>query len=65
MSTKFEVNDTVEILPYAHEEVNRYGRVNYILADGWVHVVNMNMPYMGTISQSFHPKDLKLVKKAK
>jgi len=61
--TKFKFNDHVLIVPYAHDEVNKYGRV-FDDEDGteptyWV--TNMNMPYIGTILRVFQQKELEKV----
>lgn len=60
LKSKFNVGDYVLILPYKDDDYNKYGIVNYVLEDGWVHVSNMNMPFYGTVSRNFHPDELQL-----
>lgn len=56
----FKVNDHVRILAEPEDSINGYGRIKMILKEQekkyWV--VNMNMPYSGTISAFFTASEL-------
>ncbi len=58
--SKFKVNDHVRILAYPEDSINAYGRVQLVRERGekryWV--VNMNMPYSGTVSDYFNASEL-------
>lgn len=59
MKTKFEVNEHVRILRIKNKEhPDAFGRVDSISKDGMYRVVNMNMPYMGSICEYFHEDEL-------
>lgn len=58
---KFEINETVIIKQFKDCSINKYARVadvytRYDPPRYWV--VNMNMPYQGTVSDTFNEKDL-------
>lgn len=60
---KIKINDTVRILKYPKHDINAYGRVNGISKGLPVkfHIVNMNMPFSGTISGWFLKSEIALV----
>lgn len=59
--TKFKVNETVKINKYDGDQYNEVGRVNSITEDGRYWVTNMNMPFMGTVSDFFDEDELSKV----
>lgn len=54
----FKVNEIVVIKQYKNDEYNREGRVKQILGDGTYWVANMNMPFMGNVSDFFKEDEL-------
>ena len=57
-----KVNDTVRIKKYPKGSINEKGRVQSIREDGLVWVVNLNMPFSGTVSAHFKPEELEVLK---
>jgi len=56
---KFKINEFVKILPFKNDTYNCEGRINQIdITNKRYHVTNMNMPFMGTISDWFEEKEL-------
>lgn len=59
---KFEINEAVTILQYKDDQYNREGTINSYNADTKLYwVVNMNMPYLGTVSAMFNENELEKV----
>jgi len=56
----FQVNDHVRTLANPEDSPDGYGRINFIIENGEkrFHVVNMNMPYSGTVSAWFSASEL-------
>lgn len=48
---KVQVNDHVRLLDYPEDDINAYARVAAIYENGHVWIVNVNMPYLGTINK--------------
>ena len=44
------VNDHVRLLEFPEDSINGYGRIEHIFPDGKLRIVNLNMPYSGTLS---------------
>ncbi len=58
---KFEVDERVRILAYPEGDINAYGRVSGVLQERGktkYHVVNINMPFQGTINAFFEAGEL-------
>ena len=59
---KFEINEHVIIVEYEGDEYNERGRVQSFNEEtGLYWVVNMNMPYMGTVSDWFSAYELRKI----
>lgn len=50
--------DIVRILRYPENDINAFGVVMKVITKDEIWVANMNMPFSGTISDTFSPKDL-------
>jgi len=59
---KFEFNEIVIIKQYKDCEYNREGRVKQVFPDGTYWVANLNMPFMGTVSDIFTADELEKIK---
>jgi len=59
--SKFAHNEVVVINQYIGDQYNEQGRVNSIMDDGRYWVTNMNMPFMGTVSDFFEEEELSKV----
>lgn len=59
--SKFAHNEVVVINQYIGDQYNEQGRVNSIMDDGRYWVTNMNMPFMGTVSDFFEEDELSKV----
>jgi len=56
---KFEVGQVVKLLLYANDKYNKHGRIqSYNKEKGMYWVVNMNMPWQGTVSDYFTEYEL-------
>ena len=56
---KFKRNDHITILPYKNDRYNCVGRINQVdTVNKQYHVTNMNMPFMGTVSEWFKENQL-------
>jgi len=56
---KFNINQHVRILLYPEGDINEKGRIQFYNKEtGLYRVVNMNMPYQGTVSAWFSPYEL-------
>ena len=60
---KFKVNQHVRILMYPEDGINGYGRIESYSKDiDLYRVVNMNMPYQGTVHDWFSTYELEEIK---
>ena len=57
MTDKIKRGDTVIILEYIGDDINEQGRVEDV-QNGMYWVTNMNMPYMGMVSDFFTEDEL-------
>jgi len=53
---KITRNATVKVKGEKPGSIDEYARINSITSDGYIWVVNLNMPYMGTISEVISPE---------
>jgi hypothetical protein len=56
--------DIVRVLKYPEDHMNAYAMVQFVLPNGNLILVNMNMPFQGTISMSsgqFKPSEVNLL----
>jgi hypothetical protein len=56
----YEVGDWVYIKKYPRGHTDEIGRVDRILEDGRVRVVNTNAPFYGSISDNFHTDEIEI-----
>jgi hypothetical protein len=54
---KFKINEHVRIKAYPKDGINGYGRVDFITGTRY-RVVNLNMPYQGTVCNFFEEDEL-------
>jgi hypothetical protein len=57
--TQFRVNETVRLIKYPESHMNSLAKVESIYDDGSIWIVNLNMPFAGTISKIYTPKMIK------
>lgn len=60
---ELSVGDIVRLLPHKGDKFNEYGKINSDKSDekGRYWVTNLNMPFMGTISDWFYPEHLEKI----
>jgi hypothetical protein len=54
-----EINSKVKVLGEKPGSINEYARINSITERGNIWVTNLNMPFMGTISELVTPEVFK------
>ena len=66
MWTVFKTNDVVRIKKYPEDSADGYGRVDMINhTTGKIRVVNMNMPFCGSVCDWFNPEELSVQRRRK
>jgi len=59
---KFKRNETVIIKKFRNNPNEKFGRIDSI-EDGKFRVTNMNMPFMGTVSDTFSEDEIEKIEK--
>lgn len=56
---KIKINQHVRLIEYPAGDINEYAVIKHIYSDGTIWLANLNMPYVGTISEVVSKKRFK------